>query len=86
MCFLLIFKPTSTFLTPISPTGYDANAEAGFELMAETRDQKPVKGLHNDIDMEYVHNGVPLGIKDVKPPLPKVWANLYSSWNLTFCR
>lgn len=64
--------------------GHDANAEAGFELMSEWKDQLPIKGLGNNIDMDYVHNGAPLGIKRITPPLPTEWANLYSSWNLDF--
>ena len=52
--------------------------------MSEWKDQLPIKGLGNNIDMDYVHNGAPLGIKRITPPLPTEWANLYSSWNLDF--
>merc|ERR1719174_1655702 len=64
--------------------GNDDNAKAGFELMVESRDQDPIKGLNNKIDYEYVHDGVPLGVTAATPPLPKVWANLYTSWNMAF--
>ena len=76
----LVIKST----TLISHQGNEANAAAGFELMAESHDQKPVKGLHNKLDCEFVQDGVPIGIKALTPPLPKVWSNLYSSWNLAF--
>ena len=53
--------------------------------MAQSNDQQPIKGLHNELDYVYdMHDGVPIGAKAFCPPLPKVWANLYSSWNLAF--
>merc|ERR1719482_2551283 len=62
----------------------DANAAAGFELMVETNDRHPIKGLGNKLDYEFVHDGVPLGIEAITPPLPTEWANLYTSWNVDF--
>jgi len=64
--------------------GNYANAEAAFELMAESNDQKTLKGLNNKIDYEFKPDGVPSGVQAYAPPLPTVWANLYGSWNLAF--
>ena len=52
--------------------------------MVETNNQNPIKGLGNKPNCEFVHDGVNLGIALMTPPLPTVWANLYSSWNLAF--
>ena len=81
------FLPRTRIVEPtivIPCTENEANAAAGFELMAESHDQKPVKGLKNKLDYEFVKDGVPLGVKALTPPLPKVWSNLYTSWNIAF--
>ena len=61
------------------------NAYAGFELMFERVNQKPISGLNNNIDKPWIHNNILMGIKKLYPALPNIWAQLYSSWNMAFC-
>lgn len=65
--------------------GYEDNAQCGFELMMESNDRKEIKGLDNGPDSEWVDDGRKTGVALYKSPLPTVWANIYSSWNLCFC-
>jgi len=50
--------------------------------------RSPVPGLGNHIAKEWQRvvgqEGSDLGVLDIRPPLPRIWANLYSSWNLAF--
>lgn len=61
--------------------GHSDNAEAGYEIMMEPNDMKPVPGLRNDIDQEYENTGNTMGLC----PFPLQWDNLYLAWNLAFC-
>jgi len=58
--------------------GNEANAQAGFELMVEPNSQD------DRHDMQFVKDGTPLGVRRWRMPLPRAWANLYSSWNGAF--
>ena len=58
--------------------GNEDNAWAGFELMMEPGNlDRILRGTGSAIDME-VYKGVPC----LNNPLPVVWNNLYTSWNL----
>jgi len=59
--------------------GNVANAQAGFELMVEPNGQGD---LH---DEEWIkEDGTRTGVRRWRQPLPRAWANLYSSWNGAF--
>ena len=61
-----------------APLGYEDNAWAGYELMLEPGNlERILKGSGNTAGME-VYNGVPC----LNCPLPVVWNNLYTTWNL----
>ena len=72
--------------------GSNDNAEAGFELMSEPYhtiyDRSPPPGLGNGIPKEWEgftgQDGSSLGVQDLRPPLPRIWNNMYSAWNLAF--
>ena len=58
-----------------APLGYEDNAWAGYELMLEPGNlERILKGT----DVMEVYNGVPC----LNCPLPVVWNNLYTTWNL----
>ena len=56
--------------------GSDDNADAGFEMMSEPNDRRPVLGLGNNIDKEWRivadPEGSNQGVVDTRPPLPRV--------------
>jgi hypothetical protein len=68
--------------------GNNDNADAGFELASEPYDRSPIAGLDSSVIKEWHHaassKDANLGVLDARPPLPRVWSNLYSSWNLAF--
>eukprot|EP00906_Rhabdomonas_costata_P032878 RCo046302 len=61
--------------------GDDANAAAGYELMMEPNERTHIPGLENDVNRLF--NEKTAAVCN-KPPFPREWANLYSSWNLCF--
>ena len=61
--------------------GNDANAAAGFELMLEPYQRAPIAGLENALS---ALSDDRRGLLGHSPCFPRVWANLYSSWNGAF--
>ena len=58
--------------------GYEDNAWAGYELMLEPGNlDRILRGAGSAVEME-VYRGVPC----LNNPLPVVWNNLYTTWNL----
>ena len=49
-------------------------------------DRRPLTGLGKEIPQDSIldQRGSNLGVWDVRPPLPRVWTNAYSAWNLAF--
>jgi len=66
--------------------GNAANAEAGFELLADGVGLPPFESaIGNAPCYEWRLDGSPMGISIFRPPLARSWCDLYQSWNLAFC-
>ena len=64
--------------------GYIDNAWCGFELMLEPGN-KIVKGTDGTTDYFWrPSHGRQTGVICARSPLPIIWNNLYTSWNLAF--
>ena len=65
--------------------GYIDNACCGFELILEPGN-KTLKGTGGTNDYIWTRpDGRQSGVLCIQSPLPIIWNNLYTSWNLAFC-
>ena len=64
---------------------HPANANAGFELMMEPFGRSPIAHAGNDVNREWIEQGMPMGVWQALPPFPTEWHSLYQAWNLAFC-
>ena len=64
--------------------GYGDNAHCGTVLMRHPINRQPVEGLRNG--RSKVRDDLPVadGVLRSRPPLPREWGVIYSSWNMAF--